>query len=564
LNTHAENEQENKSESFANEPTQSEGTTEATFQFVDNRPESIQMQQLQELANNSPRVAGIAQLQAMADNFTTQEQPIQRQENKTGLPDNLKSGMENLSGMSLDDVKVHRNSDKPAQLQAHAYAQGTNIHLGPGQEKHLPHELGHVVQQKQGRVKPTMQMKGKVNINDDAGLEKEADVMGAKAVQQKGENVQLLKKGGAGVIVQRAKKLIEVTKKTHRLYNNEGVGVAKVKEGAKFEVDEKDTNSNNQFRAYAFYDAIPLKKDEVIQNLPMYINKKSYENSTDEPDPEQIIEIKFMGAKLNVTSDGADLELPPLAEEELFSAGFDIPVFEAPVIPGGVVALNVGGKIGASVALGGGKVTITENTATLATTASITANAGVNASIGAGPGFPYVSLTAGPYIEIGAKGEIGGTTEIVFTKTRGKRLPEVSYKPLTISGTTELIAAAGGTGSVTIFFWKKALFKKEFKSWTLASKEFEISTNNPTSKTDVENRIKKDLITEKDLNKAQNWGNTSGQVKEVSPDEYANLPLDIVEQINNINYAWAAGEPEEDAYLAAYKRKKLQAPVNDE
>ena len=90
--------------------------------------------------------------------------------------------MENLSGMSLDDVKVHRNSDKPAQLQAHAYAQGTDIHLGPGQqEKHLPHEAWHVVQQKQGRMQPTMQMMGKVNVNDDAGLEKEADVMGAKA-----------------------------------------------------------------------------------------------------------------------------------------------------------------------------------------------------------------------------------------------------------------------------------------------------------------------------------------------------------------------------------------------
>jgi hypothetical protein len=183
LNTHAENEQENKSESFGNEPTQSEGTTEATFQFVDNRSESIQMQQLQELANNSAQISGIAQLQAMADNFTTQEPPIQRQENKTGLPDNLKTGMENLSGLSLNDVKVHRNSDKPAQLHAHAYAQGTDIHLGARQEKHLPHEAWHVVQQKQGRVKPTMQMKGKVNVNDDAGLEKEADVMGAKALK---------------------------------------------------------------------------------------------------------------------------------------------------------------------------------------------------------------------------------------------------------------------------------------------------------------------------------------------------------------------------------------------
>jgi hypothetical protein len=106
--------------------------------------------------------------------------------NKTGLPNHLKSGIENLSGYSMDDVKVHYNSDKPAQLQAHAYAQGTDIHLGSGQEKHLPHEAWHVVQQKQGRVKPTVQLKGKININDNAGLEKEADVMGKKTIQSSG------------------------------------------------------------------------------------------------------------------------------------------------------------------------------------------------------------------------------------------------------------------------------------------------------------------------------------------------------------------------------------------
>ncbi|MCT7986691.1 DUF4157 domain-containing protein [Laspinema sp. A4] len=99
--------------------------------------------------------------------------------NQTGLPDNLKAEIENLSGYSLDDVRVHYNSPKPAQLQALAYTQGTEIHVAPGQEKHLPHEAWHVVQQKQGRVKPTMQMKG-VEINDDKGLEREADEIGRK------------------------------------------------------------------------------------------------------------------------------------------------------------------------------------------------------------------------------------------------------------------------------------------------------------------------------------------------------------------------------------------------
>ena len=111
--------------------------------------------------------------------------------NNTGMPDQLKSGIESLSGYAMDDVKVHYNSAKPAQMQAHAYAQGTDIHLAPGQEQHLPHEAWHVVQQKQGRVKATTQLKGEA-INDDPGLEHEADVMGAKALQRtEGQTTQL-------------------------------------------------------------------------------------------------------------------------------------------------------------------------------------------------------------------------------------------------------------------------------------------------------------------------------------------------------------------------------------
>jgi hypothetical protein len=206
MNTHADKTQENKSQSVSNGESQMQSGGESTFQFIDNRPESVAQRKLQEMADNSPQVSQLrafqdmannspqakqtAQLQVMADNNSAQQlQHIQKKENNTGLPDNLKTGMESLSGMSLDDVKVHRNSDKPAQLQAHAYAQGTDIHLGPRQEKHLPHEAWHVVQQKQGRVKPTMQMKSKVNVNDDAGLEKEADVMGAKALQTKSNKV---------------------------------------------------------------------------------------------------------------------------------------------------------------------------------------------------------------------------------------------------------------------------------------------------------------------------------------------------------------------------------------
>lgn len=103
--------------------------------------------------------------------------------NSGNLPTQLRSGVEALSGHSMSDVKVHYNSPKPANLGALAYAQGNQIHLGPGQQKHLPHEAWHVAQQKQGRVKPTMQMKSGHAINDSQQLEREADHMGAAALR---------------------------------------------------------------------------------------------------------------------------------------------------------------------------------------------------------------------------------------------------------------------------------------------------------------------------------------------------------------------------------------------
>lgn len=88
-----------------------------------------------------------------------------------------------MSGISLDHVRVHRNSSKPAAVQAHAYAQGSEIHLASGQDQHLPHELGHVVQQAQGRVKATTAVGG-MAVNDNAGLESEATRMGEVALQR--------------------------------------------------------------------------------------------------------------------------------------------------------------------------------------------------------------------------------------------------------------------------------------------------------------------------------------------------------------------------------------------
>lgn len=94
--------------------------------------------------------------------------------NLTGIPTQMKLDFEQRSGLSFDDVRVHYSSEKPAQVQALAYTQGTQVYLGPGQERHLPHELGHVVQQKSGLVRPTRSANG-LHINDDPALERQAD-----------------------------------------------------------------------------------------------------------------------------------------------------------------------------------------------------------------------------------------------------------------------------------------------------------------------------------------------------------------------------------------------------
>lgn len=122
-------------------------------------------------------------------------EPFQLKSDNSGvtsgaLPLSLQGNMEAMSGIGLNDVKVHTNSSKPEQVGAQAFAQGNDIHLGPGQEKHLPHEAWHVVQQKQGRVTANSNVKGQP-VNDSQVLETEADKMGAAA--SSGNNLTQMK-----------------------------------------------------------------------------------------------------------------------------------------------------------------------------------------------------------------------------------------------------------------------------------------------------------------------------------------------------------------------------------
>lgn len=188
---------------MANSPQQQQ--LKFTAQFMANRP--VEKTPGFSAKDSSLKAEAVQQKEETILQGEFESEPVQREiateaprPNNTGLPDNLKSGIENLSGISMDHVRVHYNSDKPAQLHAHAYAQGSEIHVAPGQEQHLPHEAWHVVQQAQGRVRPTMQMKMGVPVNDDQGLEQEADLMGGKAASLGADNsVQLIVDKGLGV-----------------------------------------------------------------------------------------------------------------------------------------------------------------------------------------------------------------------------------------------------------------------------------------------------------------------------------------------------------------------------
>ena len=204
--------------------------------FADKRSNASDISDLQSSIDNSENTHSITQLQEKVDNTT-------------GMPNDLKQGIENLSGEDMSDVKVTYNSDKPAQMQAHAYANGNDIQIAPGQEKHLPHEAWHVVQQKQDRVKPTTKSDSGTPINDEQILEYESDRMGNKALDYNSINNENIKKTNTiSPVLQLAKD--EKKKK-------------KIEEKKEDEENENITNENGE------------KKDEENENIAKEDEKKN-------------------------------------------------------------------------------------------------------------------------------------------------------------------------------------------------------------------------------------------------------------------------------------------------
>lgn len=197
----------------------------------------------------------------------TEPIPVQRAENppprpnNTGLPDELKNGVESLSGYSLDDVRVHYNSPKPATVQALAYTQGNDIHVAPGQEHALPHEAWHVTQQMAGRVSPTTNIGG-MPVNDNESLEHEADVMGEKAVQCKREvdGCRLNRKSVVASQIQCVRKAVLGRREEPYKTFDEGI-----RNDVKDLVDSKNNLATSE-------NTIKTKINDLIKKLNLYIN----------------------------------------------------------------------------------------------------------------------------------------------------------------------------------------------------------------------------------------------------------------------------------------------------
>lgn len=137
---------------------------------------------------------------AVANNTKTEKKAGNKQ-----LPKDLSDNLESSFGQDFSNVALSKNSQQAKRLNAHAFAKGENIHFAPGQfnpstergKNLIGHEFTHIVQQRNGLVKPTIKLGKRLLGNEDRGLENEADYFGKKAA--KGEPVSKYRSSSLGI-----------------------------------------------------------------------------------------------------------------------------------------------------------------------------------------------------------------------------------------------------------------------------------------------------------------------------------------------------------------------------
>lgn len=111
---------------------------------------------------------------------SSEKQPhLQEKENKTGIPESMKIGYEYSWGISLDDVTVYYDSDKPKEQEGDGaifYREGMNIYLASGQEEKLALALTELMKS----IKKTQSDSKDANMDSIGGVPQEDSKEGEK------------------------------------------------------------------------------------------------------------------------------------------------------------------------------------------------------------------------------------------------------------------------------------------------------------------------------------------------------------------------------------------------
>jgi hypothetical protein len=159
--------------------------------------------------------------------LTFNSKPIQKKEDD--FSEDLQMKANSTFGEDFSNVSIHKNSSKAKDLGALAFTQGENIHFAPGEfnpqsqkgQELIGHEVAHVQQQRQNRVKPTIQTKNG-NVNNSPLLEKEADEKGKQFANS--ENFEVIQSKRISSINRGTNAPIQMLKKTNHPWTGTVVG----------------------------------------------------------------------------------------------------------------------------------------------------------------------------------------------------------------------------------------------------------------------------------------------------------------------------------------------------
>jgi hypothetical protein len=167
------------------------------------------------------------------------------------LPAPLQAKMERSFATDFSDVRV-RVDPAVSDLGARAYANGSQLSFAPGEydphstagQELVGHELAHVVQQREGRV--SMPQGKDAPVNEDPGLEREADCLGALAAR--GETAVVspgaASRGGGVLQLAKKKKLASSSESEGEPWFDDSDDEKKKKKKKQKVVDNANVNAN--------------------------------------------------------------------------------------------------------------------------------------------------------------------------------------------------------------------------------------------------------------------------------------------------------------------------------